>query len=353
MVADAVVMVEGTALRAISNGVGRFRLEGVPAGQRVLVVQGPGFLDLRVASVQVRANETAALIVELEVTPNFLDRIQVTATRTPLSIGDLAAQADVIERSEIDRRNDQTLVQAIAHVPGAIVATQLGSFESVQLRGMPRDGDEFTNTLLLVDGVPQVDSRNTARVVALPIHDANSIEVVRGPNSALYGRTAIGGSVNVRTADPTPTRQFGVDFTGGQFGTAKGVAKASGPLSQWGGYYVSAEKEHNTGFYKSKTGNFDIDKWALFGKLTFAPDAKSFGFVTVNRVSSDDSTPTNEPFVDGRLLHDIEPGFDRLTTFNIPGPNYHQGEGRVTLNYTRQLTSWAKAVEVFGYRDIQ
>ena len=67
-------------------------VEGVPAGQRVLVVQGPGFLDLRVASVQVRANETAALIVELEVTPNFLDRIQVTATRTPLSIGDLAAQ---------------------------------------------------------------------------------------------------------------------------------------------------------------------------------------------------------------------------------------------------------------------
>ena len=99
MVADAVVMVEGTALRAVSNGVGRFRLEGVPAGQRVLVVQGPGFLDLRVASVQVRANETAALIVELEVTPNFLDRVQVTATKTLLSMGDVAAQADVVERS--------------------------------------------------------------------------------------------------------------------------------------------------------------------------------------------------------------------------------------------------------------
>lgn len=352
-VGEAVVSVEGTRLTAVANAVGRFRIDGVPAGQVTLVTVAPGFLELRAPGVQVQANGTAQVTIELDLTPNILERVQVTATKTPLSIGDVAAQADIVDRATIDRRGDQTLVQAISRVPGAVVATQLGSFESVQLRGMPRDDNEFTNTLLLVDGVPQVDSRNSARVVALPIHDANSVEIVRGPNSALYGRTAIGGSVNVRTADPTPRPQFGFDFTGGQFGTAKGVAKASGPVGQWGGYYVSAAKERNTGFYESKTGDFLIDKWALFGKLTFAPDSKSFGFVTLNRVRSDDSTPTNEPFTDRRLLHDIDPRFDRLTSFNIPGPNYHQEEGRVTLNYTRQFAPWAKAVEVFGYRAIQ
>lgn len=221
------------------------------------------------------------------------------------------------------------------------------------MRGLPREGDEFTNTLLLVDGVPQVDSRNTARVVGLPIHDAGGIEVVRGPNSALYGRTAIGGSVNVRTADPAPRQEFGVDFTGGQFGTAKVVAKASGPAGTWGGYYVSAARERHGGFYESKTADFLVNKSSLFGKLTFAPDARSFGFVTVNRVRSDDSTPTNEPFIDGRLLHEIDPRFDRLTSFNIPGPNYHHGDDRLTLNYTRQLSPWAKIVEIFGYRNLQ
>jgi outer membrane receptor protein involved in Fe transport len=352
-VAGARVVVEGSNLTAVTNGVGRFRLDGVPAGQTILIVEGAGFLQLRVPDVQVRANETSALVVELEATPNFLERVQVTATKTELSIGDVAAQTDIVDRSTIDSRNDQSLVQAVAHVPGAVVATQLGMFESVQLRGLPRDDNEFTNTLLLIDGVPQVDSRNSARTVGLPIHDSSGIEVVRGPNSALYGRTAIGGSVNVLTASPAPRPEFGVDFTGGQFGVAKGVVKGSGPVSAWGGYYVSAETERTSGFYKSKTEDVKQDRWSLFGKLTFAPDTKSAGFVTVNGVRSDNSTPTNEPFINGQLLHDLEPGFDRLTSFNIPGPNYHHGEDRITLNYSREFAPWARVTEIFGYRNLQ
>lgn len=352
-VAGATVIVDGTTLSAVANGVGRFRLEGVPPGRVVLVATGPGFLELRVPDVEVRANDTTSLVVGLEATPNILERVQVTATKSALSIGDVAAQTDVIDRSTLDDRNVQTLVKAVEHVPGAVVATQLGSFESVQFRGLPRDDNEFTNTLLLVDGVPQVDSRNSARTVGLPIHDATSIEVVRGPNSAIYGRTAIGGSVNVLTASPAPRPEFGVDFTGGQFGLANVVAKGSGPVSTWGGYYVSAEKEHSGGFYNSKTTDFEIDKWWLFGKITFAPDAKSAGFFTANSVRSDDSTPTNEPFIDGQLLHEITPAFDRLTSFNIPGPNYHHAEDRFTLNYSRQFVSWAKVTEIFGYRNLQ
>jgi iron complex outermembrane receptor protein len=349
-VSDATILVEGTNLTAVANGVGRFRLDGVPEGPRIVVASGPGFLQLRVPDVLVRANETTPLVIELELTPNILERVQVTATKSELSIGDVAAQTDIIDRSTIERRNDQSLVQAVEHVPGAVVATQLGMFESVQLRGLPRDDNEFTNTLLLIDGVPQVDSRNSGRTVGLPIHDASSIEVVRGPNSALYGRTAIGGSINVRTADPAPQQEFGVDFTGGQFGVAKGVVKASGPVRAWGGYFVSAETERSSGFYKSKTEDVKQDRWSLFGKLTFAPDTKSAGFITFNAVRSDNSTPTNEPFIDGRLLHEIEPGFDRLTSFNIPGPNYVHGDDRITVNYTRQFAPWARLTEIFGYR---
>ena len=351
-VPEAVVLIEGTGLTAGATAVGRFRIDGVSAGAVVLMVQAPGFLDLRVPNVQVGANDTLALTVELEVTPNYLERVQVTATKAPLSIGEVPAQADIVDRSTIDRRGDQELTQAIANVPGVIVSTQAGSFQSVMLRGLPRDGNEFTTTLLLIDGVPQTDSRNTSRVVNLPINDSNSIEVVRGPNSALYGRTAIGGSVNVRTADPTPEHQFAFDFTGGEFGTVKGNARASGPVQDWGGYYVSAASERNSSFY---TGPFDfaVDRTALFAKVTFVPDTRSFGSVSVNRVLSDQSTPTNVPIIDGRLLSDIDSRFDRLSDLNVPGPNYHQEEGRVTANYTRQLSDWAQVVGVFGYRAIQ
>ena len=353
-VQGAVVTVDGTSLSAVASAIGRFRIDNVPAGAAVLVIKAPGFLDLRSTAVQVRPGDTAQVNIELELTPNFMERVQVTATKTPLSVGDVAAQTDIIDRATLESRGDQTLVQAISHIPGAVVSTQLGVFESVMLRGMPRGDLEFTNTLLLIDGVPQTTSRNASRVVGLTINDASSIEVVRGPNSALYGRTAIGGSVNLQTAGPTPRPEFNVDFTGGQQGLLKGLARVSGPIAQWGGYYVSIGKERNTGYFNTKTGGDYVDgNTAVFGKFTFAPDSKGFGSLSFNHVDSDNSTPTNEPIIDGQLLHILEPRFDRLTNFNVPGPNYHQGESRLTFNYTRQLSPWSRIVEVFGYRSIQ
>ena len=117
---------------------------------------------------------------------------------------------------------------------------------------------------------------------------------------------------------------------------------------------MSIGKERNTGYFDTKTGGEYVDgNTAVFGKLTFSPNRKSFGSVSFNYVDSDNSTPTNEPIIEGQLLHDFDPRFDRLTNFNIPGPNYHQGESRFTFNYTWQPTPSARIVEVFGYRDVQ
>jgi len=353
-VAGAEVGVDNTNLKTSTNAMGRFQIPGISPGRVTVVVRAPGYLEQRLSDVQVAAGTSATISADLDKTPNFLDRVQVTATKEPVSVGNVAAQTDVIDRAMLESRGDRSLTQAVAHVPGAIISTQLGIFESVMLRGLPRGDPEFTNTLLLVDGVPQTTSTNGSRVIGLTINDASEIEVARGPNSALYGRTAIGGSVNVRTADPTPVPHVDVDLVGGQFGTLKGVAKASGPLGQRAGYYASIGRERNTGFFNTKTGgDFSIGNTSAFGKLTFVPDAQSFASVSVNRVVSDNSTPTNEPIIDGQLLHIIDPRFDRLTNFNIPGPNYHQGEGRLTVNYTRQLTPSVKLAEVFGYRSVQ
>ena len=351
-VAEAFVQVEGAAASATTNAVGRFEIAGVPSGPATLTVRAPGYLELQIPDVQVAAGSAATVTVELASTPNFLERVQVTASKAPLSVGEIAAQADIVERSAIDERGDQRLTQAISHVPGVIVSTQAGSFESVMLRGLPRGGNEFTNTLLLVDGVPQTDSRNSSRVINLPIHDADSIEVVRGPNSALYGRTAIGGAVNVRTGEPTAETRYGLDVTGGGFDYFKGAARASGPVGDWGGYFVSASSEQNTGFYTG-TSDFEVDQTSIFGKLTFVADAKSFGKVSVNRVRSAQSLPTNVPVIGGRFLSDIDPRFDRLSDLNVPGTNYRQKEDRFTANYTRQLTDRVGWVNVVGFREIQ
>ncbi len=175
---------------------------------------------------------------------------------------------------------------------------------------------------------------------------------MRGPNSALYGRTAIGGAVNVRTGEPTAAKRAGLDLTGGDFDYAKGAARGSGPVGDWGGYFVSASSERNTGFY-SGPSDFEVDQTSIFGKLTFVADAKSFGKVSVNRVRSAQSLPTNEPIIGGRFLSEIDPRFDRLSDLNVAGVNYRQKEDRLTANYTRQFTEEVRLVNVAGFRQIQ
>ncbi|HYR88317.1 MAG TPA: hypothetical protein VE422_29830 [Terriglobia bacterium] len=93
---------------------------------------------------------------------------------------------------------------------------------------------------------------------------------------------------------------------------------------------MSAARERNHGYFKATSDFLDTNS-ALFSKLVFAPDRRSFGSISLNHVVSDNSTPTNEPIINGRFLHELDSRFDRFTSFNIPGPNYHQAEGRVTL----------------------
>ena len=221
------------------------------------------------------------------------------------------------------------------------------------LRGLPRAGNEFTNTLLLIDGVPQANSGNSARVVGLTINDASSIEVVRGPNSALYGRTAIGGSVNLQNGGsdaPAPgqrrVHRRRVRDAQGDWPRVR-AGRELGRLLRLDRQGAEQRLLHEPDHRRLPIGNT-----AVFGKLTFNPDSRSYGSISLNHVDSDNSTPTNEPHIDGRLLHDIDPRFDRFSNFNIPGPNYNQNETRLTFNYSRQLSSWARLTEVFGYRDV-
>src|SRR5262249_24997573 len=78
-VADAAVSVAGSQHTARTSAGGRFRIEGVPAGPVVLVVKAPGFLDTRTADLSAVAGQTTQVTVELEPTPNYMERVQVTA----------------------------------------------------------------------------------------------------------------------------------------------------------------------------------------------------------------------------------------------------------------------------------
>jgi vitamin B12 transporter len=126
-----------------------------------------------------------------------LGHVVVTATRQPITADEALASVDVIDRDEIARAGNASLVQLLSSRPGVQVASNggPGSSSSVYIRGA-----NSGHTLLLIDGVRVGSATSGSPTLEnLPLELIDRIEILRGPASALYGSDAIGGVIQVFT----------------------------------------------------------------------------------------------------------------------------------------------------------
>jgi vitamin B12 transporter len=130
--------------------------------------------------------------------------IVVTAARAPQEQEDVAASATVIGEEEIERLGDPLVPSLIRLTPSAAVETggPAGTLSQVRIRGA-----EANHTLLFIDGIRANDpaAGDIPRFELLNADIVSRIEVVRGPQSALWGSDAIGGVIAVNGLPPERT----------------------------------------------------------------------------------------------------------------------------------------------------
>jgi vitamin B12 transporter len=130
-------------------------------------------------------------------TPDDLDRVVVTGTRTAVTVDESLAAVEVIDRAQIERSQARSLPDLLRGRAGITVGNNggLGKQSSVFLRG-----SESNHALVLVDGI-RIGSAtfDLAAFQDLPLEMIDRIEIVRGPRSSLYGSDAIGGVIQVFT----------------------------------------------------------------------------------------------------------------------------------------------------------
>ncbi|MCI0430103.1 MAG: TonB-dependent receptor plug domain-containing protein, partial [Rhodospirillales bacterium] len=157
----------------------------------------------------------------------------VTATRVPTDPARIASSTTVINAEEIERRQFQSLPEILQAIPGLAVVRSGGFGQQASIFSR---GTESNHTLFLINGVEATDPSSVGGIFQFEhilIEDIERVEVVRGPQSVLYGSDAIGAVVNVITkrgaGDPTVRGTV----EGGSFGTISargGVSGAKGPL---------------------------------------------------------------------------------------------------------------------------
>lgn len=129
--------------------------------------------------------------------PTALDPLLVTATRTPVSLTDSLSPAQVIDRSAIDASQATSLQDLLRGRAGINLVNTggLGKQTSLFLRGT-----NSSHTVVLVDGVRiNTGDFGLAMLQDLPLAQIERVEIVRGPQSSLYGADAIGGVVQIFT----------------------------------------------------------------------------------------------------------------------------------------------------------
>lgn len=228
----AVVLVGPTGDRRLATGPdGRFAVAGLAAGAYTASVDAPGLVLREPRSVAVGDSPGASAgpsRLDLVLAPApVTERVVVSATRGEAAQSSLGVATDVLDRERIDDRAAPSLLPLLQDVPGVATARagQTGQQGSAFVRG-----GESRFARVMVDGVPVNQPGGAFDFgTALPF-ELETVEVVRGASSSLYGTDALAGVISLQTrrAGRGETPSVRAEGEGGSFAWQRFLGATSG-----------------------------------------------------------------------------------------------------------------------------
>lgn len=288
---------------------------------RLLSVSAAG---LYLSGMTATAQPTASPVIDRQ---QPVDQIVVTAARTPVAQRKTGSAITVITREDIENRQSRYLTDLLRSVPGFSVSQSGGIGTQTQVRVR---GGEGNHVLVLVDGVRANDPATDDEFRWEHFSTANieRIEIVRGPQSALWGSDAVSAVVNIITQqDPTSSSYNGY-VEGGSDSTLNVGASAIVAYDAWtltGGFESLETDGSNIARTGSEKDGAALDSASLGAKLTTRSGMSMQASVRASDATShfdaDDFFITGLP-IDGDVATESDSVLAQLST------SFATGDGR-------------------------
>jgi len=239
----------------VTDSSGRYRLESLPAGSYTLTFSLSGFAPVKREDLMVSGAGVVTVDVALTV-GGLAQTVTVTARRrdellldVPVAVNTFTA--DVIKAAGIDRPQD-----FVALTPNmSLVQTQNQGTSFVTVRGISQARNSEPSVAVLIDGVQMANPSQFNQ----ELFDIDTIQVLKGPQGALYGRNAIGGAIIINTKKPSDVFQGNVTL-GSDSGPGINVrGGVSGPISSKLKYIASGSFFDTKGYIKNTFLNENAD----------------------------------------------------------------------------------------------
>jgi len=189
-----------------------------------------------------------------------VDKVIVTATRIETPVEDIGSDVTIIDAAEIKKSQKNTVAELLRSVGSIDVVRNggPGSTTSVFIRGAKSE-----HTLVMIDGVEMNDPISAGRgfnFADLTVDNIERIEIIKGPQSTLYGSDAMGGVINIITKKGSGKPHAYLNAEAGSFSTYKESAGVSGGFSIVN-YSLSLSREDTDGISSASSadGNTESD----------------------------------------------------------------------------------------------
>ena len=194
------ILVKGTNRGVSTDETGHYMLIDLPVGRQTLAAKFIGYKDQEV-EVELEAGKTIEIDFDLESETMSLDEVVVTGTKTFQRKTQAPVIVNVLGKGTLQAVEANNIAEGLNFQPGLRVETDCQTCNYTQLR-MNGLGGSYSQILMNSRPIfsPLIGLYGLEQI---PASMVERIEVVRGGGSALYGSSAIGGTVNVITQIPT------------------------------------------------------------------------------------------------------------------------------------------------------
>lgn len=242
--------------RTLTDSQGRFRFEGLEGPSYTIEAALPGF-----ETATATGTPGTEIAIVLELAP-VREHVVVTATRTEAPTSQVGSSVTVIGRELLESRHSATLTELLRTVPGLALVQSgpPGAFTSVFARGGESDHNK-----VFIDGVPVNEPGGLFNLANLTPLNLNRVEVVRGPQSALFGSDALGSVIQLFTERGSAERvrpRVSISLEGGKHDTLRSSVGLSGQFGRFdyalaAARFLTHNAQPNSAFRNtSLSGNF-------------------------------------------------------------------------------------------------
>ena len=194
-----VVMLKGTTIGVTTENTGHYMIRNIPEGSFTVEVSAIGY-KTQTREIKVRKGRSYEVNFTLEEDFVQIDGVIVSATRSETTRKMSPTLVNVVGMDTYNKTNATTVAQGLAFQPGIRVENncQNCGFQQVRINGL--DGQY---TQILIDSRPIFSAlAGVYGIEQLPANMVDRVEVMRGGGSALFGSSAIAGTINIITKEP-------------------------------------------------------------------------------------------------------------------------------------------------------